>query len=324
MSNEIVELPLCPENDPKGEPGVLLSDEILRYVKWFKLIDPFDEKELKPASYKLRVGDEYSVGGVITKISSDIDTIKIPPFEIAIIKTKEKINLPRFLIARWNIRVTQAYRGLLWVGGPQVDPGYFGHLFCPIYNLSNEDVIIKQGEAIATIDFIRTTTFKKKLCKEFERPAPGRQKITDYEPWKLKSAISNLITNNIKKIENDVAKFKETTEKSLEKFHSSIDNFIVITVTAISIIVAAILIIATSIRNAEGVKSFFSWWLLLSNVLSIAAISIAVGYAYQARLYSGESEKIIGKIDQLYKPIIILLIVIVLLQLITLGNFLLG
>ena len=51
--------------------------------------------------------------------------------------------MPRFLIGRWNIRVTVAYKGLLWVGGPQVDPGWVGHLFCPIYNLSDQEVNFK-------------------------------------------------------------------------------------------------------------------------------------------------------------------------------------
>ncbi len=312
------ELP-CPENDPLGEPGVLLSDEIERYVKWFKLIDPFDkENNLKPASYRLTVGDEYAVGGKTAKISSDLDTITIPPFEVAIIKTNEKINMPRFLIARWNIRVTRAYQGLIWVGGPQVDPGYVGPLFCPIYNLSDKEVTLRRGDAIATIDFIRTTTFKKGKSIPYKRPAPGRQKIGEYEPEKLKSALITFYTAKIVEIDNTVGKIKEKTEKDLGQFSSKIDSFLVITITAISIIVAAILIIATSIKNTGsegGESSFFSWWLLLSNILSILAIC----YAYRTKL-CGKSEEAIKKIELLYKRIIILLIVIILLQLITLVN----
>ncbi|KFD42568.1 hypothetical protein HY02_00295 [Peptococcaceae bacterium SCADC1_2_3] len=140
-------LPCCPEEDPKGEPGVLLSDEIERYVCEFKLIDPFNSENLKAASYQLTVGDEYAVGGEIGKLYDEAgkNKIKIPPFEVTVIKTKEMINMPRFLIGRWNIRVSKAYDGLLWVGGPQVDPGYVGHLYCPIYNLSNREVIYRVG-----------------------------------------------------------------------------------------------------------------------------------------------------------------------------------
>jgi len=47
---------------------VLLSDEIEYYVKQFKLIDPFNPKNLKPAAYELTVGDEYSIGGKIKKL----------------------------------------------------------------------------------------------------------------------------------------------------------------------------------------------------------------------------------------------------------------
>ncbi len=153
----------CPPKDDLGTSGVLLSDEIEHYVYSFKLIDPFDCKNLDPAAYKLTIGDEYSIGGERKRLydESGKNEITIPPFEVAIIKTYERVNLPRFLIARWNIKVSLAYKGLLWVGGPQVDPGYVGYLFCPIYNLSNNNVTLKYKDPIAVIDFVKTTPFKK-------------------------------------------------------------------------------------------------------------------------------------------------------------------
>lgn len=116
---------LCPENDDLGTVGVLLSDEIEYYVNKYKMIDPFKRENLKPAAYELTVGDEYSRGGERGKLCDEPgkNKIEIPPFEVVIIKTNERINLPRFIIARWNIRVRWAYEGLLWVGGPQVDSG---------------------------------------------------------------------------------------------------------------------------------------------------------------------------------------------------------
>jgi deoxycytidine triphosphate deaminase len=143
----------CFEQDPLRTTGVLLSDEIEEYVKQFKLIDPFDPNNLKPAAYELTVGDEYSLGGKTGKLSDESgkNEVKIPPFEVIVIKTRERLNLPRFLIARWNIRVKWAYEGLLWVGGPQVDPGWVGHLCCPIYNLSDHEVTLRLGEPIAVM-----------------------------------------------------------------------------------------------------------------------------------------------------------------------------
>jgi hypothetical protein len=71
----------------------------------------------------------------------------------------EEINLPFYIIARFNLRVKQVYRGLLLGTGPQVDPGFRGHLNCPIHNFTDEPKRIRFREALATIDFEKTTTF---------------------------------------------------------------------------------------------------------------------------------------------------------------------
>ena len=174
------------EDDHPEKTGVLLSDEIEFYVNQGQLIDPFDRKNLKPAAYELTVGDEAMLGGKPVRLSDcwPKNSLTIPAFEVAVIKTDETLNLPRFLIGRWNIRVAWAYKGLVWVGAPQVDPGYVGHLFCPIYNLSNKEVQIKKGEAIAVMDFVKTTKFDRNRGEEkwerYQRP-PTRVIIEDYE-----------------------------------------------------------------------------------------------------------------------------------------------
>jgi deoxycytidine triphosphate deaminase len=161
---EIARLRLLWERQPKSETefsfqGVLLSDAIEECVTSFGLITPFKPENLKSASYKLTVGDEYALDGKLVSLvdESGRNTITIPPFAVAIVKTRETINMPRFLIGRWNIQVSKAYEGLVWVGGPQVDPGYVGHLFCPIYNLRDKPVELIMGKPIAVIDFVRTS-----------------------------------------------------------------------------------------------------------------------------------------------------------------------
>ena len=125
------------------------------------------------------------VGGKPCRLSDywPNNSLRIPAFEVAVVKTAETLNLPRFLIGRWNIRVAWAYKGLVWVGGPQVDPGYMGNLFCPIYNLSDKEVRIKKGEPIAVIDFVKTTRFDinkgEEKWERYQRP-PKRVVIEDY------------------------------------------------------------------------------------------------------------------------------------------------
>jgi hypothetical protein len=158
------------------------------------------------AGYKLTIGDEYYRGETIFYLPSCLDAptgarhdyVEIPRFEVVVIKTRETLCLPRFLIGRWNIIVKQAYRSLLWVGGPQVDPGYVGHLFCPIYNLSDRPVRLDEREEIALIDLVKTTPFRYKDWPEYQRndaPKWIRQGLTDrpilekYVGGGLKSAL---------------------------------------------------------------------------------------------------------------------------------------
>lgn len=161
-------------DDRPDEHGVLLRDQIEHYVAICRLLDPFSRANLKPAGYELRLGDEYAIGGKLCRLPDRVTgsaTIEIPPFQVVVVKSLETINLPKFLIARWNVRVRLAYRGLLWVGGPQVDPGYLGHLFCPIYNLSDRPVTLRMGDEIALIDFVKTSPVKVgDRCDDYPRP----------------------------------------------------------------------------------------------------------------------------------------------------------
>jgi deoxycytidine triphosphate deaminase len=219
--------------------GVLLSDQIKKCVIDFDLIKPFDERaQLKAASYRLTVGERYALGGEISSLSRD-GQIKIDPFQVVVIQTRERINMPRNMIARWNIKVSQAYRGLVWVGGPQVDPGYVGYLFCPIYNLSDRQVTLSFGEEVAVIDFVKTSAFSKG-CKEFERP-PKRKEILleDYCGSGWKSALYTEVWQKI-----------QTFEKSL--------NFLVgITFAVIGVLVAALSIRPTKAGSTAVLTFLF-------------------------------------------------------------------
>jgi hypothetical protein len=91
--------------------SVLLKDEIKRYCKnQIKLITPFDEKELQPAGYRLHLGSECRVNGEDIKLSDRKKILRIPRHSIAIIRTLEKVNIPGFLIGRWNLKVKRCIR----------------------------------------------------------------------------------------------------------------------------------------------------------------------------------------------------------------------
>ncbi|TMA07904.1 MAG: hypothetical protein E6J89_15840 [Deltaproteobacteria bacterium] len=170
--------------------------------------------------------------------------VSIPPFQVLIIKTRERINLPRFLIARWNIRVRWAYQGLLWVGGPQVDPGWAGHLLCPLYNLSDKEVTLKFGEAIALMDFVTTTPFKEGESIKYPRP-PSRTLFEDYNT-ELKSALYTEARKRIDEVDSKV-----------NNFETRLNTSITIVLTVIAILVATLSLLVGSYQKIS--YCFPSW-----------------------------------------------------------------
>lgn len=259
-------------DDPNpNKSGVLLRDEIEDYAKKFNLICPFNPDNLKGASCRLTVGTQYALGGKDGRLLSEPgkNELKIPPFEVAVIRTGEIINMPYFLIGRWNIRVTAAYEGLLWVGGPQVDPGWIGYLFCPIYNLSAQEITLKKGQAIAVIDFIKTTTLDKELVPQMMPRPPKRLSIEDYKPY-FRSALFTEVAQRIDQVESIINNQVESRIKRIEAMAG-------LFVTVLAICIATVAIFVTSTQGSESTVSIaFSAWLYISIALSIIAIVLAL------------------------------------------------
>ena len=229
-------------------PGVLLADEIERCCKQFSLIFPFTRDQLKAASYRLTVGSRYSLGGKRQTLGES-EEITIPQFQVAVIQTRETLNLPRNMIARWNIKVKRAYEGLIWAGGPQVDPGYVGHLFCPIYNLSNEPVTLAYGAEIAVIDFVTTTPFKESYENRVEFGRPPKDLLFEDYPT---------LESGPFKIWDKIQGFESRIEK-IDTRTWAIGGF---AVTLIGIIIAALSFMANA--SAQPLRSLkFSEWVCL-------------------------------------------------------------
>ncbi len=254
------------EDDPhSAERGVLLSDEIIFYAENHDLITPFNRSNLKPAGYELTVGDEYFLSGEFHRITErDNPKITIPPFEVAVLKTGETLCIPRYLIARWNIRVRHAYSGLLWVGGPQVDPGWVGHLFCPIYNLSDRPVVLQVGEPIAVMDFVKTTFFdNRKPEAELKRyPSPPKKLIIDdYGIDELRSALFTRAGERLAEFDDRIG--------TLET------RFITFTQISFAIFALAIAVSVAS-RTTDSLPLSASLWGALTLGIAIAALLIAI------------------------------------------------
>jgi len=99
--DRLSKLPEYPDS-PDAETGVLLSDRIRAYCEQYKLISPFEDQQLRPASYVLTVGRRCSILGVQRALDHGVP-LTIGPYQVAVIETYETINMPKYLIGRWNI-----------------------------------------------------------------------------------------------------------------------------------------------------------------------------------------------------------------------------
>ncbi|HEY7337247.1 MAG TPA: hypothetical protein VH639_20320 [Bryobacteraceae bacterium] len=255
--DRLFQLPDFPQGHPDDDRGVLLSDQIQRYCQQYQLISPFDPELLKPAGYDLRVGRNYSKNGQHFALNDGME-LEIEPYQVAIIETYETLNMPEFLIGRWNIRVQLAYEGLLWVGGAQVDPGFRGYLCCPIYNLSTKPVALKFRGKLAMIDFVTTTPFRDGECKSFDWRNRRMLVFPDYPP--LRSGIEE----RVQKFQSSIEAAKKKTDGDLEtasldtrtklgEIHQRIDTFLALVFTVVAVLFAGLGILATA---GPGERSF--------------------------------------------------------------------
>ena len=265
------------EDDPRGQfpsrynGAVLLADEI-RYFSTSddippdqRLIDPFEPERLRPASYQLTLGEKAHVGGrdQLLKYS---EPLVLPPHQVAVVTTNEALRIPRFLVARWSLRVQKIYEGLLWTGGPQVDPGWVGQLFCPIYNLAERHVKLYLRDAFFTIDFIRTTPLTDEYKGLSETPEfgktwfiPVRSSLADHDSNRLRSAPYESLQDL-----RELARFRE----------------LALGAVALIFVVLGVMVAALGVLAARPVVDlgapFLSPWPMTSLLTSVAALCLSV------------------------------------------------
>ena len=251
------------ENDPLDDPryhqdaypgAILLSDQIEYYIRELDLPliqnpdgSPLSGDEIElcldAASYKLRLGNEANVGGDWFPISSDKPLI-LPPHQVAVVKTHEIVNIPRFLIARWNLRVKWVYEGLLWTGGPQVDPGWEGNLYCPIYNLADRQVVIPHKERFFTMDFARTTPV--------HRTPPSYGYISKLHTGSRTKSLQAHDQSRLRSAPFDSLKKLENLDTKTVGLDARITNFSSLTFLVLAVVIAAIGALAALGNSSAG------------------------------------------------------------------------
>jgi deoxycytidine triphosphate deaminase len=220
------------------EGSILLMDKIEGYCEnpSVKLIYPFDKGSLKTASYRLSLGKACRVDGIDKELNECDPLLVIPPHGIAMVETYEWINMPGYLIGRWNLDSHRVYKGLVWVGGPQVDPGFQGHLSCPIYNLSSTPQKLRYKDPVFIIDFVRTNFFNEKKVTLWEK---NRSTYSPAFGPLDEDRIMSAPRESLLVMAKDIQEMREQIKDNLQdnrKFQSIIWTAITIIITSIAIL----------------------------------------------------------------------------------------
>lgn len=146
-------------------PALLNSLDIKKYIDKGCLIEKadFDPNLLKTASYEMRLlGQLYdwttTLDGKLQRrcrhVCDGLD-IDLPRNSINYLWMKQKLLLPEYIAARFNLHIRHVHKGILLGTGPLVDPGFFGSLLIPLHNLTDNDYILEGGEGIIWVEFTK-------------------------------------------------------------------------------------------------------------------------------------------------------------------------
>ena len=189
------------------QPALLNSYDIKRYVDEGCLLEKsnFDGRHLKPASYELRFLGELHLwepeddGRLKRKILSvsENESVEIPKNSITYLWIKEKLLLPEYIAARFNLHIRHVHKGILLGTGPLVDPGFFGRILIPLHNLTDNDYKLKGGEGIIWVEFTKlnmdefwlTENRETKQRNPFLKEFPKLKDIDDPDEYFKKSIL---------------------------------------------------------------------------------------------------------------------------------------
>lgn len=160
------------------------------------MIYPFypEEDKLKVASYEVNLlgkcvrflGEERDTSEVSWIRKGDIFVLR--KNEIAFVQLEPEFRIPDYIALRFNLRITHVYRGLLLGTGPLVDPGFTGHLWIPLHNLTANDYVLRGGEGLVWMEFTKVSRHQpptdksagQKFYRGFQEEKNERKDIMDY------------------------------------------------------------------------------------------------------------------------------------------------
>jgi len=162
-----------------------MNDSEIRAAQLAKeiVLEPFDPRQVQPASYDARVGAEAFSSTVKEKLDlSKTGLLVIEPGEFAMILTREHFRLDKQHAGMLGLRSEYAKQGLLMLSGPQIDPTFDGVLKVRLVNLAPKPIALTYEAPFLTIQFFRLSS---PVNKDFCGPSQRQEKITSADIQEL-------------------------------------------------------------------------------------------------------------------------------------------
>lgn len=188
--------------------GFLTTQKIIELNDQLKekenyLIEPFAPERAESACYELSLGGDYFVSEENAEIKynkPDKDIITIPPGQMAFLVTKEKVSIPKNMLALISVKAGHKLKGLVNISGFHVDPGYSGKLLYSVFNSSPFKIDLKIGAPLFLIWFHELDDGKADDAKPYNKPPKG------LEPELVKDIKDEFPSNGV--LSNDLSELK--------------------------------------------------------------------------------------------------------------------
>lgn len=215
-----------------GSGGIVDQISIKRFIAAGSLLEGAHSNSCSIASYDLNLGDEVWCQGGYYKLSDERPFLVIPRYSYAIVRAKEIARFPSFIAARFDLKVSLFFQGVILSNGPQVDPGYKGALFCMLYNGSDSPVSIGRGKHFSTIEFRTTTHATNGYVAQYQ----NKTLLSDFIPGHAAAASGGAIVERIEEQSKSLQASWEEFQKSIRESWERYTMFLTVIIPVIALV----------------------------------------------------------------------------------------
>jgi deoxycytidine triphosphate deaminase len=188
--------------------GILPHQELVALIP--DVIIHGDVSCVRTASYDMRIGGDYYLYDEKCANGTEIrargtGVISIPPNGLLLCTMHESLKLPADMVGHLSLKLTLLMKGIIIASQSQIDAGYEGRIFGLLYNLSQKDVCLKDGEFVLRLELVR---LDGETDKPYNNSISKTASLSSYLDTPLLSSLVE-IRNDASRAVTDVAAAKE-------------------------------------------------------------------------------------------------------------------